>query len=104
MLSVGSNGLTEFHHVMKKMVPNKQGSRLGALRAGDIIEDTYTYEFMGQYDPNTGLPSSRVPPEERKHYVDHRTAHTVEEFDDLEVVVWVQDTGTNEVLQSEWSQ
>ena len=60
---------------MKKMVPNKQGSRLGALRAGDIIEDTYTYEFMGQYDPNTGLPSSRVPPEERKHYVDHRTAH-----------------------------
>ena len=101
--NVGSNGLTEFHHVMKKMVPNKQGSRLGALVAGDIIEDTYTYEFMGDYDPDTGLPSTRVAPEERKHYVDHRVAHTVEEFDDLEVVVWVQDKNTDEVHQSEWS-
>ena len=99
--NVGTNGLTEFHHVMKKMLPNKLGSRLGALRAGDMISDTYTHTFPGDYDPDTGLPRGGDNP---KHYVDHRTAHTVEEFDDLEVVVWVQDTVTKEVHQSEWSQ
>jgi hypothetical protein len=99
--NVGTNGLTEFHHVMKKMLPNKQGSRLGSVQAGDMISDTYVYEFQGDYDPDTGLPRGGDNP---KHYVDHRMAHTVEEFDDLEVVVWVQDVETKEVHQSEWSQ
>ena len=99
--NVGTNGLTEFHHVMKKMLPNKLGSRLGEVRAGDVISDTYVYTFQGDYDPDTGLPRGGDNP---KHYVDHRTAHTVEEFDDLEVVVWVQDSVTKAVHQSEWSQ
>ena len=102
--NVGSNGLTEFHHVMKKMVPNRLGSPLGALVVGDVIEDTYTYTFQGDYDPNAGYPNPNAPIEERKHLIDHATAHTVEEFDDLEVVVWVQDKVTKEVHQSAWSQ
>ena len=65
-----------------------------------MISDTYVYTFQGEYDPDTGLPRRENP----KHYVDHRRAHTVEEFDDLEVVVWVQDQATKEVYQSEWSQ
>ena len=69
--------------------------------AGDVISDTYVYTFQGEYDPDTGLPRGGENP---KHYVDHRRAHTVEEFDDLEVVVWVQDQVTKEVYQSEWSQ
>jgi hypothetical protein len=96
--NVGSNGLTEFHHVMKKMLPNKLGSALGRMNAGDIVEDTYTYTFQGDYDPDTGTPAAG------KHYVNHSMAHTVEEFDDLEVVIFVQDNTTQEVLQSEWSQ
>ena len=99
--NVGTNGLTEFHHVMKKMLPNRLGSALGEVLAGDVISDTYVYTFQGEYDPDTGLPRGGENP---KHYVDHRRAHTVEEFDDLEVVVWVQDQVTKEVYQSEWSQ
>jgi hypothetical protein len=35
--------------------------------------------------------------------VDHDDAHTVEEFDDLAVVVWVQDMDTWEVFNTAWT-
>jgi hypothetical protein len=92
-LNVGTNGLTEFHHVMKKMVPDQNGSPIGPMSRGESIQLEFSYEFQGGYDETAGYSNP----------IDHSTAHTVEEFEDLSVVVFLQDNGTWEVLQSAWS-
>jgi hypothetical protein len=91
--NIGTNGQTAFHDVMKKMVPDGAGSALTALTREDTDSLTLSYTFQGSYDDDTS----------RSDMVDHETAHTVEEFEDLEVVVWIQDTTTWEVFQSAWT-
>lgn len=92
--NVGTNGQTEFHNVMKKMVPNQKGSALGALTRGEAVELTGSYTFEGNYAEDPGLANP----------VDHSSEHTVEEFEDLEVVVWIQNKETWETYQSAWTQ
>tara|TARA_Y100001934_G_scaffold72807_1_gene90504 strand:- start:273 stop:1043 length:771 start_codon:yes stop_codon:yes gene_type:complete len=91
--NVGTNGQTEFHHVMKKMLPNADGRPLPPLVTGDRMGRNYSYTFQGDYNPDTS----------RQNMVNHATEHTVEDFDDLEVLVWVQDRVTKQVHQSAWS-
>ena len=91
--NVGSNEQTEFHHVLKKFVPDDSGTLLPPLIAGETSEYDFSYTFAGSYDEEAGFGSM----------VDHSTAHTVEEFDDLEVLVWVQDMDTWEVYNSAWT-
>jgi hypothetical protein len=91
--NVGTNGQTEFHNVMKKMVPDSMGSELQALTRGESLELSGSYTFQGSYVEGTGISNP----------VDHTTGHTVEEFDDLEVVAWVQDSASWEVYQSAWT-
>ena len=91
--NVGTNGQTEFHNVMKKMVPSPLGSELPDLTRGSALELSGSYTFQGNYVEGTGISNP----------VDHATGHTVEEFDDLEVVAWVQDTVSWEVYQSTWT-
>lgn len=89
--NVKSNGEREFFHVMKKMVPNQNGTTLtGGLTAG--VEKTYTltYEFPGNYRL---APNGQSP-------INLATEHSVEGFDDLEVIVFVQNTATKTVLQA----
>jgi len=76
--NTGTNGETEFHWVMKKMLPDAEGTQVGPLMNDleVIIDETYTFT----------------------------TGHTVEEFDDLSVVVFVQNIATGEVYQSAWSE
>ena len=71
------NGETEFYSVMKKMLPKAIGRPLGNLTNGTPVSFTESYTF----------PS----------------VNTVEEFYDLSVVVWAQNTTTKEVYQSAWS-
>jgi thiol-disulfide isomerase/thioredoxin len=91
--NVGTNGQTEFHHVMKKMAPNNLGEALGELVRGEpmIIDGSYT--FQGEYAEDADYANQ----------VDHDTEHTVEEFEDLGVVVWIQNKKTWEVFQSAWT-
>ena len=35
--------------------------------------------------------------------IDHNVEHTIEDFDDLAIVIWVQDSTTKEVHQSTWA-
>lgn len=91
--NIGSNGQTEFHHVMKKMLPDHLGRPLDPLVRGEVVSITDTYTFQGDYDDDTSISNA----------VNHEEAHTVEEFEDLSVVVFVQDEGTRQVHQSAWS-
>jgi len=88
--NVGSNGQTEFHHVMKKMVPDLDGDAVDPIAKGDITEFEASYTFQGEYDPSTGIQNP----------LNHALAHTVEEFEDLEVLAWIQDSVTWQVYQS----
>ena len=88
--NVGSNGETEFLHVMKKMVPNSNGYAIQALQSGVSETYNFSYNFQGQY---TLPPDANSP-------INHMTSHSVEDFDNLGVAVWIQDDVTKEVLQS----
>ena len=91
--NVESNGETEFEYVMKKMVPGSLGEQLAPLKVGSTQTFEFSYEFKGEYR----LPINALDP------IDNDIEHSVEEFDDLSVVVWVQNRTTKEVLQSTWA-
>ena len=89
----GTNGQTEFHDVMKKLVPGRAGTSLDPMSAGDTLSLDFSYTFQGEYLTDVGYSNQ----------VDHDLNHSVEEFEDLEVVVFVQDTSTNEVYNAAWT-
>ncbi len=91
--NVGTNGQTEFHHVMKKMVPDQYGQAIDVLVRGTPVTFEGNYTFQGDYAKDAGYGNE----------VQHDTEHTVEEFEDLGVVVWIQDSTTWEVYQSAWT-
>jgi len=74
--NVGSNGETEFDYVMMKMLPDADGISLDPLSAGETI---YLNQSADLVDTN------------------------IEEFDDLEVVLFVQRKSSHEMFQSAWS-
>lgn len=70
--NVGSNGETEFHHIMMKMLPDAQGSTV-SINGGDYTRLEFTYDM---------------------------STTNVEEMDDLEVSVWLQDYAIKEIYNS----
>ena len=88
--NVGSNGEIEFHHVMKKMLPDASGTSIASLQSSVQQTVSKSYNFNGSYV----LPADAQTP------VNHSTEHTVEEFTDLGVAVWIQDEVTKEIFQS----
>ncbi|MCH2223667.1 MAG: T9SS type A sorting domain-containing protein [Crocinitomicaceae bacterium] len=81
--NVGSNGETEFEHVMKKMLPDAKGSFMPALAVGEHFYYNETYTFNGNYR----LPNNA------NDQIDHAIEHSVEEFSDLGIAAWVQSDG-----------
>jgi hypothetical protein len=90
--NVKSNGETEFHHVMKKMVPGPNGTVLSNLQKGVEQTINLSYTFPEVYR----LPNSAAD------RINLATETTVEDFWDLEVVVFLQNNTTKEVIQAEW--
>jgi hypothetical protein len=88
--NIKTNGETEFFHVVKKLMPNSNGESLSSFTAGNAVTKTLSYTFNGTYV----LPPSAQSP------VNLNTNHTVENFANLGVILWVQDLSTKEVLQS----
>ena len=70
--NVGSNGLTEFHHVMMKMLPDSKGS-VTDFEAGEYQHFEFSHDMSKTF---------------------------VEDINDLEVAVWVQDNDTKEIYNS----
>jgi len=73
--NVSSNGETEFHHVMMKMMPDADGTTLDVTDRNPVTI-TQTQDLAGT---------------------------NIEEFDDLSVVVLFQDYGSAEIFQSIYS-
>jgi len=88
--NVGSNGETEFHWVMKKMLPDANGTTIGPLTAGTPVTNTIAYTFKGNYR----LPANAQNP------INHAIENSIEDFNNLLAVVWVQNPTTKEVYQS----
>lgn len=87
-----TNGETEFESVMKKMIPGIDGQPIMALTAGQATNVSGTYVFQGDYRlPNDGQPAS---------HINHDTEHSVEEFEDLHVIAWIQHDASKTVLQA----
>ena len=72
----GNNGETEFHFVMMKMVPDASGTNVGPYTSGTPVSYLQTASLSGTF---------------------------IEEWDDLSVVVFVQEDASWEVYQSAWS-
>ncbi|MBQ8221771.1 MAG: T9SS type A sorting domain-containing protein [Bacteroidales bacterium] len=70
--NTGTNGETEFHHIMMKMLENAEGNELTA-EAGEYQRYEFTYDMSQTH---------------------------VEELSDLEVAVWVQHYNSMEVFNS----
>jgi Secretion system C-terminal sorting domain/CARDB len=89
--NVKSNGEVDFTQVCKKMVPSNGGTTLPALTAGTFDSTSFSYQFNGDYIlPPNGSAANQV---------NFATQHTVEEFEDLYVIAWIQ--GNNkEVYQA----
>jgi len=74
--NVGSNGETQFHHVMMKMLPDANGTTMD-MPAGISTILTYSHDMS--------------------------TTH-VEEMDDLMVIIFVQDNNTKGIFQAAYSE
>ena len=73
--NIGSNGESEFHHVMMKMFPDAEGKTVN-IKAGEHKRFEYTYDM---------------------------TSTNVEELNDLEVALWIQDPLTLEIYNSTYA-
>jgi len=92
--NIKSNGETQFEDVMKKMMPDANGMLLtGGLAKGTPVTKQLSYAFVGEYRLPTDGTSAQ--------HIKHASENSVETWDDLKVVIFVQDMTTKEVLQSE---
>ncbi len=87
--NVGSNGETEFLNVLKKMVPNANGQTV-TITSGMSQQICESYTFQGNF---------RLP-NDAGDLINDATEHSVEGFDDLGVVVWLQNNATKEVYNA----
>jgi hypothetical protein len=85
--NVKSNGEVEFYSVMKKMVPDQNGTAIGGtVGAWDSL--SFSYVFNGSYRLPTDGTTANV--------INHATEHSVEHFDSLYVIAWIQ--GSDKVI------
>jgi len=89
--NVKTNGETEFYQVLKKMYIDENGI---SVTLDNLTTSTFSseYTFQGSYRlPSNGQAANRI---------NHVTEHSVEEFSDLRVVVWLEEADTRDVLQA----
>lgn len=89
-----TNGETEFHHIMKKMVPSNEGDF--GIVLGDSIASGFKLDTSGffAFKGNYRLPNSA------QDQIDLTTEHSVEEFEDFEVMMWVNNMDNKQVVQA----
>jgi len=91
--NIKNNGETQFEHVVKKMVPSDIGTPISNLGATQQVTLNLQHIFQGNYR----LPFDASSP------INHTIEHSVEDFSNLMVAVWIQDAVTKEVHQSTYA-
>ena len=87
-----TNGETQFFNVMKKMLPTQTGTQLFATAVNQKDTTNLTFTFAGNYRlPANGQVANRI---------DHTIENSVEHFENLKMVAWVQGATTKEVYQA----
>ena len=87
-----SNGENSFNYVMKKFLTSASGDSYTNMTHNEEKTFNYRYQFQGDYR----LPSNG----QDANIINHAIEHSVEDFNNLMVVYWVQNMSTKEVLQS----
>ena len=72
------------------MVPGSSGFNITSLQEGNQVTENFSYTFQGNY----------ILPPDANSPVNHTIQHTVEDFNNLGVIVWIQDDNSKEILQS----
>jgi|TARA_B110000305_G_C19425149_1_gene633160 hypothetical protein len=90
--NVKTNGETEFFDVMKKVLPTSTGDFImGTISADTVLSYNIDYKFQGNY---------RLPAD-ADDAVNHNSEHSVEDFNNLKVIVFVQSMATGrEIYQA----
>ena len=90
--NIKTNGETVFKHIIKKFYPDENGLFADGVPEGEKIDFEYLYTFPGKYRlPSDGLVAN---------IINLDTEHSVEEFEDLEVVVWLENRRDQFVMNS----
>jgi hypothetical protein len=89
MATFAYNWDTVFHHVMKKFLTSATGTPI-QLKADSVQEFNLEYAFPGNYR----LPNNAQDP------INLNTEHSVENFNHIYLVYWLQDYKTMEVFQA----
>ena len=90
--NISTNGEVEFHHVVKKLYPDAAGTAVAGLLADEPQSFEFTYTFPGKYR----LPANG----QAANIIDLTTEHSVEEFSDLEAIMWVENGRDQFVLNT----
>lgn len=81
---------TTFHYVMKKFLTPATGKQVTLTAADNVVNEWFEYEFPGNYRlPNTASDA-----------IDLSSEHSVENFNNIYVVYWIQDYITKEIYQA----
>ena len=87
--NVGNNFETEFRNVMKKMMPSEIGRKINLVK-GTTFTLCEEYKFKGSYR----LPANA------SSQINHAIEHSVEDFSNLTIAVWLQNDANKEVYQA----
>lgn len=94
--NVKTNGETAFFHVVKKYI-NTNGSKgmsIANLTAGQEQKQNVTFQVMGDY---------RLPANGLNNHIDWSKEHSIEDFNNLKIAVFVQDSASKKVYQSAYA-
>ena len=88
--NTGTNGETEFDNVMKKFMPDVNGIALDNTSVNTPFVALQNWEFKGDYR----LPANAGSP------INHNIEHSVEDFNNLIVVAWIQNMQNRVIYQA----
>lgn len=93
--NIKTNGETEFHNVLKKFAYGTTGKVLPAISKNTTHSEHGNYQFHGDYRLPANAQASNI--------INWNIEHSIENFWNLGVIVFLQDDKTKEVLQAQFA-
>jgi hypothetical protein len=91
--NVKSNGETEFYNVLKQFAHGSAGKQMPALKKGETVKESGNLQINGNY---------RLPLDgQTSNLVNWASEHSIENFHNLALVIFIQNPLTKEIYQSQ---